>query len=128
MTPSRIIVAGAAALAVGAGITAVVLHTDLLGPSAEEQWTMVETYCVECHNAAEAAGGLVFEGMGPDSVPLEPQVFEAAVRKLRGRLMPPPGGPAARAAARRFVRRLARTDDRRATRCCRTRGTCRSSV
>ena len=32
----------------------------------------------------------MLEGMGPDSVPLEPQVFEAAVRKLRGRLMPPP--------------------------------------
>ena len=62
-------------------------------PSPEEQWTVVRTYCVECHNAAEAAGGLVFEGMGPDSVALEPEIFEAAVRKLRGRLMPPPGNP-----------------------------------
>jgi hypothetical protein len=54
---------------------------------------MVQTYCVECHSAAEAAGGVVFEGLGPDSVALEPQVFEAVVRKLRGRLMPPPGNP-----------------------------------
>jgi hypothetical protein len=93
MSPSRIVLAGIGVLAVAGAVTAVVLHTDLLGPSADEQWTMVQTYCVECHNDAEAAGGLVLEGMGPDSVPLEPQVFEAAVLKLRGRLMPPPGGP-----------------------------------
>src|SRR5688572_24755912 len=67
--------------------------TDLLGEGGEEQWQLVETYCIECHNAAEAAGDLVFEGKGPQSVPLEPEVFEAAARKLRGRLMPPPGGP-----------------------------------
>src|SRR5688572_12923489 len=82
--------AGAAALAVAA---LVVHRAGILGDRGEEQWTLVQSYCVECHNAAEAAGGLVLEGMGPDSVPLEPQVFEAAVGKLRGRLMPPPGGP-----------------------------------
>src|SRR5688572_2874980 len=82
--------AGAAALAVAA---LVVHRAGILGDRGEEQWTLVQSYCVECHNAAESAGGLVLEGMGPDSVPLEPQVFEAAIRKLRGRLMPPPGGP-----------------------------------
>ena len=76
---------------------------------------MVETYCVECHNAAEAAGGLVLEGMGPDSVPLEPQVFEAAVRKLRGRLMPPPGGPQPdQPRVDSFIAWLERTIDRNA--------------
>jgi hypothetical protein len=115
MTPSHIVVAGAAALAIAGGITAIVLHTDLLGPSGDEQWTMVETYCVECHNAAEAAGGLVLEGMGPDSVPLEPQVFEAAVGKLRGRLMPPPGGPQPdQARVDSFVAWLERTIDQKA--------------
>jgi hypothetical protein len=93
MTPSRIVLAGTGVLAVAGAVTAVVLHTDLLGPSAAEQWTIVETYCVECHNAAEAAGDLVLEGKGPDSVALDPQVFEEVVRKLRGRLMPPPGNP-----------------------------------
>jgi hypothetical protein len=82
--------AGAAALAVAA---LVVHRAGILGDRGEEQWTLVQSYCVECHNAAESAGGLVLEGMGPDSVPLDPQVFEAAIRKLRGRLMPPPGGP-----------------------------------
>ncbi len=93
MHPSRIVLAGIGVLAVAGAVTAVVLHTDVLGPSAEEQWTMVQTYCVDCHSAAEAAGGVVFEGKGPHDVALEPQLFEAAVRKLRGRLMPPPGNP-----------------------------------
>jgi hypothetical protein len=93
MSSTRIVLAGIGVLAAAGAVTAVVLHTDLFGPSAEQQWSMVETYCVECHNAAEAAGGLVLEGKGPDSVALEPQIFEAAVRKLRGRLMPPPGNP-----------------------------------
>jgi hypothetical protein len=93
MDRSRIVLGAVGALAV-AGVAAVVVNrAELFGPSAEEQWALVETYCVECHNAAEAAGGIVFEGMGLDSVPLEPQIFEAAVGKLRGRLMPPPGNP-----------------------------------
>jgi hypothetical protein len=115
MSPSRIILIGAGLLAAAAAVTAVVLHTDLLGPSGEEQWTMVQTYCVECHSEAEAAGGVVFENMGPDSVPLEPQVFEAAVRKLRGRLMPPPGGPQPdQPRVDSFIAWLERTIDRNA--------------
>ena len=93
MDRSRLILGAVGTLAIAGAATVVIQRTDLFGPSADEQWTLVQTYCVECHSAAEASGGLVLEGMGPDSVPLEPQVFEAAVRKLRGRLMPPPGGP-----------------------------------
>jgi hypothetical protein len=92
MERSRLILGAVGAAAVLGG-GAFVYRGELFGPSAEQQWAVVRTYCVECHNAAEAAGGLAFEGMGPDSVALEPEVFEAAVRKLRGRLMPPPGNP-----------------------------------
>ncbi len=88
----RLILGAAGVLAVG-GAALVAYRADLLGPSPEEQWALIETYCVDCHNDAEAAGGLAFEGMGPASVAHEPQVFEAAIRKLRGRLMPPPGNP-----------------------------------
>ena len=53
--------------------------------------------------------------MGPDSVPLEPEVFEAAVRKLRGRLMPPPGEPQPdQPRVDSFVAWLERTIDRNA--------------
>ena len=68
MVPTRLILGTAGVLAALGVTAAVILHTDLFGPSAEEQWAMVDTYCVECHNAAEAAGALVLEGRGPDSV------------------------------------------------------------
>src|SRR5262245_393082 len=93
MERSRLILVAVGAAAVLGGAAAVLYRGEIFGPSPAEQWSLVKSYCVECHNAAEAAGGLVFEGKGPDSVALEPQVFEAAVRKLRGRLMPPPGNP-----------------------------------
>jgi hypothetical protein len=93
MSPSRLILAAAGAAAVVGGGVYVARVTDLLGPSPAEQWTMVETYCVECHSAAEASGGLVLEGKTPDSVAHDAEIFEAVARKLRGRLMPPPGGP-----------------------------------
>jgi hypothetical protein len=114
MAYPRIWLAAAGAAALGAG--AYVLHsTGVLGDRGAEQWTLVETYCVECHNAAEAAGGLVLEGMGPHSVALEPEVFEAAINKLRGRLMPPPGGPQPdQPRVDSFVAWLERTIDRNA--------------
>jgi mono/diheme cytochrome c family protein len=104
--------AGAAAL----GVAALVLHgAGIFGDRGEEQWTLVESYCVECHNAAEATGGVVFEGLGPDDVALRPEVFEHAVRKLRGRLMPPPGEPQPeQPRVDSFIAWLERTIDRNA--------------
>jgi hypothetical protein len=106
----------AAAGAVALGIGAYVLYDrGVLGDRGAAEWTLVDTYCVECHNAAEASGGLVLEGMGPHSVALEPEVFEAAINKLRGRLMPPPGGPQPdQPRVDSFVAWLERTIDRSA--------------
>ena len=42
---------------------------------------------------AELAGGLSFEGLDRSNVPAHAEVWEKVVRKLRGGLMPPPGGP-----------------------------------
>ena len=89
----RLIYGAVGAVAVAGAAAIVAYRAELFGPSPEKQWALVEAYCVDCHNDAEAAGGLAFEGMGPDFVAHEPQVFEAAIRKLRGRLMPPPGNP-----------------------------------
>src|SRR5262245_24344206 len=87
----RLVAAGVVIAAlVGAAILVV---PKLLGPSDAEQWTMVQTYCLDCHSQAEASGGLVFEGRRPEDVAHDPRVFEAAITKLRGRLMPPPGNP-----------------------------------
>ncbi|HEX6993380.1 MAG TPA: DUF1592 domain-containing protein [Gammaproteobacteria bacterium] len=59
--------------------------------SAAEQWTLVEDYCVDCHNEVEFTAGLALDRFGPDSVAHEPEIFEEVVRKLRGSMMPPPG-------------------------------------
>ena len=62
--------------------------------SAEHaQWGMLDQYCLECHNYEDWAGEVAFDLMTPGSLMEEPDVWEKAVRKLRGRLMPPPGSP-----------------------------------
>lgn len=70
---------------------------NLRNPSPAEEaaghWAMVDRYCVDCHNSSEFAGGVVLEGLAPDSVPEHAELLEKAVRKLRGRLMPPPTEP-----------------------------------
>ena len=53
--------------------------------------TMLDTYCIGCHNATGRAGGVAFAGISLDNVGSNAEVWEKAVRKLRGRLMPPPG-------------------------------------
>ena len=59
--------------------------------SADAQIATVKQYCVTCHNDRAKTGGVSFEGITPESVGQHADVFEKAVRKLRGRVMPPPG-------------------------------------
>lgn len=56
-------------------------------------WPLLETYCEKCHNATDWAGGVAFDTMEPGSVPQDAAVWEQAVTKLQGGLMPPPGKP-----------------------------------
>jgi Protein of unknown function (DUF1592)/Protein of unknown function (DUF1588)/Protein of unknown function (DUF1585)/Protein of unknown function (DUF1587)/Protein of unknown function (DUF1595) len=69
------------------------LRATLEAQRTAEQWQTLKGYCTDCHNTAEAAGGLVLEGVGPEAIAAKPQIFETAIRKLRGGLMPPPGNP-----------------------------------
>ena len=57
------------------------------------QWSTIETYCFGCHNKYVRAGNLLLDELGAESVREHPEIFEKAVRKLRGRQMPPPGFP-----------------------------------
>src|SRR6267154_1752747 len=59
----------------------------------ESQWSTIQTYCFGCHNEFVKAGNLFLNQLGAESVPEHPEIFEKAVRKLRGRQMPPPGAP-----------------------------------
>jgi hypothetical protein len=58
---------------------------------AEVQLATVKQYCSGCHNDRAKTGGVSFEGITAASVAKDPELFEKAVRKLRGRVMPPPG-------------------------------------
>jgi len=60
---------------------------------AKKQWSLVENYCFKCHNTDDWAGTIAFDTMSFDDLPASADVWEKAVRKLRGRLMPPPGKP-----------------------------------
>ncbi|HEY8520585.1 MAG TPA: DUF1592 domain-containing protein [Gammaproteobacteria bacterium] len=80
-----------AAIVAAVGGGALLWHTSRT--SEEAQWAMIDTYCAECHNRAEFAGGLAFEALDRTAVHGDAEVWEKVVRKLRGGLMPPPGGP-----------------------------------
>jgi mono/diheme cytochrome c family protein len=55
------------------------------------QLATMQEYCVTCHNDRAKVAGVSFEGITPESIGQHPDIFEKAVRKLRGRVMPPPG-------------------------------------
>ena len=59
----------------------------------EDHWAMLDRYCVDCHNNAEFTADVSFEGLSPDEIGEHAEVFEMAVTKLRGHVMPPPGEP-----------------------------------
>jgi mono/diheme cytochrome c family protein len=60
---------------------------------ADQHRAMLNTYCVGCHNARTKTGGLALDGLDLQAAADDAQIWEKALRKLRGRLMPPPGSP-----------------------------------
>lgn len=54
---------------------------------------LLTTYCYSCHNTRVKMGGLALQGLDITAAGAHAEVWEKAVRKLRGRLMPPPGSP-----------------------------------
>lgn len=59
----------------------------------EKHWGLIEKYCFDCHNTTDWAGGIAFDSMTLDTVVEDAEVWEKSIRRLRGRLMPPPGKP-----------------------------------
>ncbi len=54
---------------------------------------MLKTYCVGCHNSRLKIGGVMFDSLDIQHPAADAEIWEKALRKLRGRLMPPPGAP-----------------------------------
>jgi hypothetical protein len=52
---------------------------------------LVNDYCTKCHNTTDWAGGLALDSLDLSHAGQEPEVWEKAITKLRGRLMPPAG-------------------------------------
>jgi len=55
------------------------------------EWETIEGYCFECHNHEDWAGSVAFNLMSEDEIAHEAEVFEEAIRRLKGGHMPPPG-------------------------------------
>src|SRR6476660_4722630 len=60
---------------------------------ADPSQAVISTYCTGCHNSksAKPAGGLALDTANVQTPAEHPEIWEKAMRKLRGRLMPPPG-------------------------------------
>jgi Protein of unknown function (DUF1592)/Protein of unknown function (DUF1588)/Protein of unknown function (DUF1585)/Protein of unknown function (DUF1587)/Protein of unknown function (DUF1595) len=58
---------------------------------AKPYWQMLGNYCEKCHNATDWAGDVAFDTMHPTGIPANAKIWEAAMVKLNGHLMPPPG-------------------------------------
>ena len=61
--------------------------------ASDPHGAMLNTYCVGCHNARLKTGGVMFDTLDIKHPGADAAVWEKALRKLRGRLMPPPGSP-----------------------------------
>ena len=111
----------AAVLAVGAvSVPGAQQERERSTPAADAPYrTLVNTYCLSCHNSKVKSGGLELDAINAADLRDHADAWEKVVRKLRARQMPPPG----RAASRRVdaYGRAGRAGNR-----ARRRGRCRA--
>src|SRR5215471_13087932 len=60
-------------------------------PAAATQQALLNQYCVTCHNQRAKTAGVMFDTMDVSDISKNADIWEKAVRKLRGGMMPPPG-------------------------------------
>jgi mono/diheme cytochrome c family protein len=86
-----------AALAAGALVTAppqtfaAPQQAAPVAPGSDPNKALVGKYCVTCHNQKLKTANLAFDVMDLTHPEKNAQVWERAIRKLRGGMMPPPG-------------------------------------
>jgi Protein of unknown function (DUF1592)/Protein of unknown function (DUF1588)/Protein of unknown function (DUF1587)/Protein of unknown function (DUF1585)/Protein of unknown function (DUF1595)/Planctomycete cytochrome C len=78
-------------------------------PAFKGDWHMLQTYCMKCHNSEDWAGGVAFDTMSATAAGDDAKIWEEAIMKLRGGLMPPPGKPQPDLAARAAFAQAAET-------------------
>ena len=96
LTSASIIGVAATAFAQG-GKPAAGAPTPAASPAGQAPATtykaMFTRYCVACHNSKALTAGLDLGSVDLNNVPQNAEVLEKVVRKLQGRMMPPPGMP-----------------------------------
>lgn len=55
------------------------------------QRALLDQYCVTCHNQRSKTANVMFDTMDLTDLSKDAEIWERAVRKLRGGMMPPPG-------------------------------------
>jgi hypothetical protein len=63
-------------------------------PRGSLERSLLDRYCVTCHNGRSRTGGLALDTADPGNVGRNTELWEKVVRKLRAGMMPPPGRPA----------------------------------
>jgi mono/diheme cytochrome c family protein len=80
-------------LAVGLFAVGLSAATTATAQTVSRQRALVGQYCVGCHNDKLKTAGLALNTLDIDNVGESPEVWERVARKLRSRVMPPPGRP-----------------------------------
>tara|TARA_B110000305_G_scaffold105665_1_gene118859 strand:- start:57 stop:2504 length:2448 start_codon:yes stop_codon:yes gene_type:complete len=70
---------------------AIALPMSAWAANESSQWQVVEDYCYQCHNDEDWAGSVAFNLMSAGEISHEAEIFEEAIRRLKGGHMPPPG-------------------------------------
>jgi mono/diheme cytochrome c family protein len=98
VTPRRVLVTATMAFAVAvcasvAGSPEPAQNTSTGSPKATSTSfrVLLDTYCVACHNQRVKTAGIAFDNADVNDVAKDAELWEKALRKLRGGMMPPPG-------------------------------------
>src|SRR5437667_8667750 len=86
----RLLLTGAI-LVSSAGAVFTTAQTAPAPKDADAQLATIKQYCAGCHSDRMKSAGVSFDGLTAENIGQRADVFEKAVRKLRGRVMPPPG-------------------------------------
>src|SRR5215510_8834447 len=60
-------------------------------PALATHQALLNQYCVTCHNQRAKTAGVMFDTMDLSDISKNADIWEKAVLKLRGGMMPPPG-------------------------------------